>query len=224
VATGRPAASVEFGLDPGHVSRLLGALEKRRLIARKRSESDARQAIVSLTARGRERYQFLDQRSTDDIGALLAPLSQADGKRLLSAMAAIESLLGDGTPPRVPYILRPNRPGDIGWVVSRHAALYAEEYGWDETFEGMVAEVAAEFIKSFDAKRERCWIAGARGKSSARCSWSGAPSRTPPSCACSMSSPLRAGSASVRGWSRSAGCSPAPRRTSASCCGPTAFC
>ena len=156
--------AVEFGLDPGHVSRLLGALEKRRLIARKRSESDARQAIVSLTARGRERYQFLDQRSTEDIAALLAPLSQADGKRLLSAMAAIESLLGDGTPPRVPYILRPNRPGDIGWVVSRHAALYAEEYGWDETFEGMVAEVAAEFIKSFDAKRERCWIAEREGE------------------------------------------------------------
>jgi GNAT superfamily N-acetyltransferase len=156
--------STELGLDPGYVSRLLGALEKRRLIARRPSEHDGRQVIVSLTSRGRERYEFMDSRSKEDIGALLAPLSQADRNRLLSAMATIESLLGEDVPPRVPYIIRPNRPGDIGWVVSRHAALYAEEYGWDETFEGAVAEIAGNFIKNFDAKRERCWIAEREGE------------------------------------------------------------
>src|SRR5262249_39004392 len=144
------AIAAEFGLDPGHVSRLLAGLEKRKLIARKRSETDGRQAILSLTARGRERYQFLDARSKPDIGALLTPLASADRNRLLSAMATIETLLGDTAPLRVPYILRHHRPGDIGWVISRHAALYSEEYGWDETFEGLVAEVAGNFIKNFD--------------------------------------------------------------------------
>jgi len=155
--------AAELGLDPAHVSRLLAALEKHGLISRKRSEADGRQAIVSLTERGRERYQFLDSASTAAIGALLAPLSQPDRNRLLTAMSTIEALLGDAAPPRVPYILRPHRPGDFGWVISRHAALYAEEYGWDETFEGMVAEVAAQFIRSFDARRERCWIAEREG-------------------------------------------------------------
>ncbi|MBX9590441.1 MAG: bifunctional helix-turn-helix transcriptional regulator/GNAT family N-acetyltransferase [Hyphomonadaceae bacterium] len=157
------AIATAFGLDPGHVSRLLGGLEKRKLIQRKRSETDGRQAIVSLTAKGRERHQFLDARSREDIGTLLRPLSPADRTRLLSAMATIQAILGDGPPLRVPYILRPNRPGDIGWVISRHAALYADEYGWDGTFEGMVAEVAGDFIKNFDARRERCWIAEREG-------------------------------------------------------------
>jgi DNA-binding MarR family transcriptional regulator/ribosomal protein S18 acetylase RimI-like enzyme len=153
----------ELGLDAGYVSRLLGALEKRNLIARRPSQSDGRQAIVSLTARGRERYELLDARSKEDIAALLAPLAPADRQRLISAMASIETLMGDAPAPRVPYVIRPHRPGDIGWVISRHGTLYAEEYGWDETFEGFVAEIAGRFITSFDAKRERCWIAEREG-------------------------------------------------------------
>jgi GNAT superfamily N-acetyltransferase len=156
--------AAELGLDAGYVSRLLGALEKRRLIARRPSEADGRQAIVSLTGRGRERYEFLDARSKEDIAALLAPLAPADGQRLISAMASIETIMGEAAAPRVPYIIRPHRPGDIGWVISRHGALYAEEYGWDETFEGLVAEIAGAFLKSFDARRERCWIAEREGE------------------------------------------------------------
>jgi DNA-binding MarR family transcriptional regulator/GNAT superfamily N-acetyltransferase len=156
--------ATELGLDPGYVSRLLGALEKHRLIARRPSETDGRQAIVSLTADGRERYQFLDARSRDDIAALLGKLAPAERQRLVSAMTRIESLIGDGPAPRIPYIIRPHRPGDIGVVVSRHGALYAEEYGWDETFEGLVAEIAGGFLKSFDAGRERCWIAEREGE------------------------------------------------------------
>jgi DNA-binding MarR family transcriptional regulator/GNAT superfamily N-acetyltransferase len=156
--------AAELGLDPGYVSRLLGALEKRRLIARRPSETDGRQAIVSLTAEGRERYQFLDGRSREDIAALLGKLPPADRQRLLSAMASIETLIGDGAAPRVPYIIRPHRRGDIGIVISRHGALYAEEYGWDETFEGLVAEIAGSFLQSFDARRERCWIAEREGE------------------------------------------------------------
>ena len=156
--------AAELGLDAGYVSRLLGALEKRRLIARRPSELDGRQAIVSLTARGRERYEFLDARSREDIAALLAPLAAADGQRLISAMASIETLMGEAVAPHVPYIIRPHRPGDIGWVISRHGALYAAEYGWDETFDGLVAEIAGAFLKSFDARRERCWIAEREGE------------------------------------------------------------
>jgi DNA-binding MarR family transcriptional regulator/GNAT superfamily N-acetyltransferase len=153
----------EVGLDAGYVSRLLGSLEKRKLIARRPSETDGRQAIVSLTAKGRERYQLVDGRSQEQIARMLAGLAPPDRQRLLSAMATIESLTGDGPPP-VPYVIRPHRPGDIGWVISRHGALYAEEYGWDETFEGMVAEIAGGFLKGFDARRERCLIAEREGR------------------------------------------------------------
>ena len=157
------AMAADLGLDPGYVSRLLAGLEKRKLIARRPSPSDGRQAIVSLTTRGRERYQFLDQHSTQEVSALLVGLSAANQKRLLAAMTTIEAVLDNATQPQVPYIIRPPRPGDIGWVVSRHGALYAEEYGWGETFEGFVAEIAGRFIKDFDARRERCWIAEREG-------------------------------------------------------------
>jgi DNA-binding MarR family transcriptional regulator/GNAT superfamily N-acetyltransferase len=156
--------AAELGLDAGYVSRLLGSLEKRRLIARRPSEADGRQAIVALTAKGRESYSLLDARSQDEIAAMLARLAPADVQRLLSTMATIEALMGDTEPVRVPYVIRPHRAGDVGWVVSRHGALYAEEYGWDETFEGLAAEVGSAFLKSFDPKRERCWIAEREGE------------------------------------------------------------
>ncbi len=156
--------AAELRLDAGYVSRLLASLEKLKLIARKPSATDGRQTVVSLTARGRDRYQLLDRRSSDEVANLLEDLPPGGRQRLLAAMTAIESLLSEAPTPPVPYIIRPPRPGDIGWVISRHGALYAEEYGWDETFEGFVAEVAGAFLKSFDAKRERCWIAEREGQ------------------------------------------------------------
>ncbi len=138
----------ELGLDAGYVSRLLASLEKRSLIARRPSEADARRALVALTRKGRNCYALLDRRSQSDIARMLGRLGPAQLRRLLSAMAAIETLLGEGGPLRVPYIIRPHRAGDIGWVISRHGALYTEEFGWDETFEGFVAEIAGAFIKT----------------------------------------------------------------------------
>jgi GNAT superfamily N-acetyltransferase len=88
----------------------------------------------------------------------VADLAPAEQARLIEAMRTVETLLGRKTAPPA-YVLRPHRPGDIGWVIHRHAALYAQEYGWDESFEALVAEIGAKFIRDFDIRRERCWIA-----------------------------------------------------------------
>jgi GNAT superfamily N-acetyltransferase len=95
---------------------------------------------------------------------MLAKLSRSEKKRLLGAMKAIEGLLGERREPEAPYVLRPPRPGDMGWVVHRHGALYSQEYGWDERFEALVAEIVARFIQNFDPERERCWIAEREGE------------------------------------------------------------
>jgi GNAT superfamily N-acetyltransferase len=94
---------------------------------------------------------------------MLGTLPAADQNRLIEAMGAIEKLLGARPEPKSPYLLRPHQPGDMGWVVHRHGVLYAQEYGWDERFEALVAEIAAKFIQNFDPKRERCWIAETDG-------------------------------------------------------------
>ena len=158
----RPAAAElarDLGLDAGYLSRLLRGLERRRLISRERSKSDARQSLLSLTAAGRRTFATLDTRSSAEVRAMLGKLSDAGQRRLVEAMRDVERLLGAAPEPKVPYLLRPHRPGDMGWVVHRHAALYAQEYGWDERFEALVAKIVAKFIDGFDPKRERCWIA-----------------------------------------------------------------
>ena len=151
-------------LDPGYLSRLLAALKSRRLVRARRSPADARQQMLSLTAAGRRAYAPMDARSQAQASALLAPLPEADRRRLLQATGTIESLLGVRHVDPAPYLLRAPRPGDIGWVVARHGALYAQEYGWDITFEGLVAQIAGRFVERFDAKREACWIAERDGQ------------------------------------------------------------
>jgi DNA-binding MarR family transcriptional regulator/GNAT superfamily N-acetyltransferase len=153
----------DLGVDAGYLSRLLRGFERRRLITRTRSEIDGRRSHVALTAAGRAAFAPLGARSHDEIAALLAPLAEPDQQRLVEAMQTIEGILGgrDRTPP---FTLRPHRPGDMGWVVQRHGALYAEEYGWDERFEALVAGIVAKFIEHYDAARERCWIAEKDGE------------------------------------------------------------
>jgi DNA-binding MarR family transcriptional regulator/predicted N-acetyltransferase YhbS len=163
----RPTAAElgrDLGLDAGYLSRILKRFEDQNLIERARSNSDARQSHLSLTVMGREAFTPLDRRSRDQVAAMLDELSEPDRRRLLEAMNAIEDLLDRAPQPRAPYTLRPHRPGDMGWIVHRHGALYAQEYGWNETFEALVAEIAASFIKDFDPKRERCWIAEKDGE------------------------------------------------------------
>lgn len=154
----------ELGLDAGYLSRILRGFGKRGLIARRPSERDGRQSILSLTEQGRAAFAPLDARSRDAIGALLGRLSAAEQRRLVGAMETIEELLGAREAPRVPYVLRPPRAGDFGWVVQRHGALYAEEYGWDERFEALVAGIVATFVEQYKPRRECGWIAERDGE------------------------------------------------------------
>ena len=165
-------------LDAGYLSRVLRTFEKRGLIRRTAAPRDARQSHLALTARGRQAYAPLERRSQHDIGAMLGKLSPDDQSRLIGAMTTIQTLLG-GQPdsesqtapaPEKSYVLRPPRPGDFGWIVKRHAELYAQEYGWIEPFEGVCAQIVADFANkqdpanNNDPQRERCWIAELDGE------------------------------------------------------------
>lgn len=150
----------DLGLDAGYLSRILASFEKRGLLKRTPSSTDGRQNYLSLTNAGAKAFRPLDEGANEEVAAVLSKLSEAQQARLVDSMRNIEELIGDkaGTASE-PFILRPHRPGDMGWVIHRHGAVYAQEYGWDERFEALVAEIAAKFIREFDPKRERCWIA-----------------------------------------------------------------
>ncbi|HEV2332932.1 MAG TPA: GNAT family N-acetyltransferase [Gammaproteobacteria bacterium] len=147
----------ELGLDRGYLSRLLARFEKRGLIGRETSEQDARQSHIHLTRKGRAAFRPLDEASSQEVSAMLKKLPETEQTALVDSLHRVESLLS-GKPPGE-YTLRPHRPGDMGWVVLRHGELYWQEYAWDERFEGLVADITARFVKDFDGKRERCWIA-----------------------------------------------------------------
>ena len=149
----------ELGLDAGYLSRILRTFEKRGLIQKQRSTADARQTLLRLSTHGQDAFARLNTDSHHDIGSMLHALPSDAQSRLLDAMQTVEALLGAPAERTDPYLLRAHRPGDMGWVVERHGALYAQEYGWDETFEALVAEIVARFIRRFDPKWERCWIA-----------------------------------------------------------------
>jgi DNA-binding MarR family transcriptional regulator/GNAT superfamily N-acetyltransferase len=161
-----PAAKeigIELGLDPGYLSRIIQSFDEKGLITRKPLPSDRRQYRLGLTAKGCQAFARLDRSSHDDVADMLATLPRGDAKRLVEAMAAIERLLGAARATPRPAILREPGPGDMGWVVQSHGALYAGEYGFDSSFEALVADIAAKFLASFDASRERCWIADIDG-------------------------------------------------------------
>lgn len=154
----------ELGLDAGYLSRILRGFKKRGLIDKRASETDRRQNVLRLTAQGQQAFAFLNSRSKNDIEAMLNKMRVEDQKRLVAAMHMIERLMGSETRAMAPYLLRPHQPGDMGWVVQRHGMLYAEEYGWDAHFEALVADIVARFIRHYDSRRERCWIAEREGE------------------------------------------------------------
>jgi DNA-binding MarR family transcriptional regulator/GNAT superfamily N-acetyltransferase len=155
---------VELGLDPGYLSRIVQSFDEKGLITRKPLPSDRRQVCLNLTAKGRQTFAKLNLNSQNEVAAMLAALSPGDARRLTGAMATIEGLLEPGESKRAPFLLRSHRIGDMGWVISRQAVAYAEEYGWDIGYEALVAEICAEFIRNYDGAREHCWIAEAGGE------------------------------------------------------------
>jgi DNA-binding MarR family transcriptional regulator/GNAT superfamily N-acetyltransferase len=155
---------IELGLDPGYLSRIVQNFDEKGLITRKPLPTDRRQFRLSLTAKGRQAFAKLNQSSHDEVAAMLAPLSDHDGRRLTDAMATIEDLLEPPARERAPFLLRSHRVGDMGWVISSQASAYAEDYGWDISYEALVAEICAQFIRNYDASREHCWIAEVGGE------------------------------------------------------------
>ncbi len=153
----RPTATElgrDLGLDAGYLSRILRGFQKRGLLKRTQSEHDGRQSHLALTPRGQAAFAPLNTRSRDEIGAMLGTLPASEQTRLVQAMHTIEGILGAKPERKVPYLLRPHKPGDMGWVVHRHAALYAQEYGWDERFEALVAGIVKTFIERYDPRRD----------------------------------------------------------------------
>lgn len=151
----------ELDLDLGYLSRLVQSLRRQGLLQGEPSKEDARRVRLSLSAKGRKVYLQLDARSRQEVAGMLDQLPAPQQQRLVGALQAVEAVLERKDKP---VSLREHRPGDIGWVVHAHGRFYAEEYGWDERFEALVAEIAAAFVQNFDRKRERCWIAEMDGE------------------------------------------------------------
>jgi DNA-binding MarR family transcriptional regulator/GNAT superfamily N-acetyltransferase len=149
----------DLGLDRGYLSRILTQFEREGFLERVRSETDARQVLLTITPEGRAAFEPLDARQNEEVSALLEELSIPQQRRLVEAMVTIESLLGARSSGSSSYVLRPHQPGDIGWIVHRHGALYWQEYRYDESFEALVAQIGSDFLTRFDPKKERCWIA-----------------------------------------------------------------
>jgi DNA-binding MarR family transcriptional regulator/GNAT superfamily N-acetyltransferase len=154
--------SERLQLDPGYVSRLVGGLKDRGLVAAQSSAQDRRRQVIALTDDGRKAFRLLDRKSSKEIRRLLDRLSEDGQERLLLCAASIEQLLGERAPGAV--VLREPRSGDYGWVVQRHGAIYRQEYGWDESFEALVARIVADYIDNRDPQREAASIAEIDGQ------------------------------------------------------------
>jgi DNA-binding MarR family transcriptional regulator/GNAT superfamily N-acetyltransferase len=157
-----------LGVDGGYLSRILSRFEHNGLLRKTSASHDARQSILTLTTRGRKTFAPLEEASKRDVGRLLDRLSEPGQAQLLQAMQSIESLIASPAGSAEDVVLRTHKPGDIGWVVKRHGEIYAQEYGWNEEFEALIAELCANFIRKLNPARERCWIA-ARGSERLGC-------------------------------------------------------
>ncbi|MGA3036705.1 MAG: helix-turn-helix domain-containing GNAT family N-acetyltransferase [Vulcanimicrobiaceae bacterium] len=152
----------DLDLDPGYLSRILQRFASKGLVSRRQSQTDGRQTILTLTPRGGQAFAPLQERQIAEVTAMLDEIPERDQERAIAAMREIQVAFSPTA--SEPYIIRSHQPGDMGWVISRHGALYAQEYGWDITFEAYVADTTAKFIRDFNPKRERCWIAERNGR------------------------------------------------------------
>jgi DNA-binding MarR family transcriptional regulator/GNAT superfamily N-acetyltransferase len=152
-----------LGMDAGYLSRILATLRASGLVRRSVSKQDSRGANLGLTRTGKEAFAILDRGSNQQADAILNNLLPSDRARVVHSMETIRRLLGTEEKTAPPCVLRPHRSGDMGWVVHREAVLYAEEYGFDDTFEALVAQIVSDFLAKFEPRRERCWIAEING-------------------------------------------------------------
>ena len=155
--------ALDLGLDRGYLSRLLQRLQRQGLLKRTTSPADGRASLLALTAKGKRVFRTLDARAEEQVAALLLDTAPQDRQRLLGAMQTIEEVLAPGAESKTSFVLRDPHPGDFGWIVYRHGALYSQEYGYDERFEALVAKIVGEYVEHFDGRRERCWIAEQNG-------------------------------------------------------------
>jgi DNA-binding MarR family transcriptional regulator/GNAT superfamily N-acetyltransferase len=159
------ALAADLNLDAGYLSRILRRFGEAKLISKKSAAGDARQSLIAITAKGRKAFAPLNESSRTQVAAMLESLSFDEQARLTAAMTTVEGLLQPAADARPPVLLlRPHRPGDMGWVTSVNAALYAQEYGWDISYESLVAKITAEFIDNFHPRKESCWIAEMDGQ------------------------------------------------------------
>lgn len=154
----------DLGLDRAYLARILGKFEHLGLIASKPDEADGRRRLLQLTDKGRATIDDLQARTEGDLAAMLSSAGEERRARLVGGMDEIESVLGADGRQDMPISVRAHRPGDIGWIIEREARLYTDEYGWDITFEGLVAEICANFIRDFQPDREFCWVAEQGGR------------------------------------------------------------
>lgn len=154
----------DLGIDPGYMSRILGKFERQGLVEKTRSTTDSRQRLLNLTPAGHRLMSELDTKSQRMIENLMNDVPLGDQNRLVEAMGTIETILDPAPPARAPVILRTHRPGDIGWVIERHAEIYGRDYGWNEHFVAVVIEILAAYVKTYDPRRDGGWIAERDGR------------------------------------------------------------
>jgi DNA-binding MarR family transcriptional regulator/GNAT superfamily N-acetyltransferase len=154
--------AASLSIDEGYLSRILRGFERRGFVRRKPALADRRRQLLHLTSIGRRAFRTLDKSSYRHMRTMLQRLTDGEQTQVVTALATVQRLFGDASPSG--FALRPLRPGDIGWIIHRHGAIYAREYGYDERFEALVAEIAARFVQRFDPTREQCWIAERDGQ------------------------------------------------------------
>ena len=154
----------ELNLDMGYLSRILASFQKNGLLQKEPAPRDKRQSLLRLSPSGQQAFTMLNERSSQEINNMLNALSAPEQQRLVKAMRTVEALLDPQAQERPAVIIRPLQPGDLGWVVSRHGTLYAQEYHWDISFEGFVAQIAADYLKNLDPQKENGWIAEVNGE------------------------------------------------------------
>ncbi len=154
----------ELNLDMGYLSRILANFQKKGLLLKEPAPRDKRQSLLRLSPSGQQAFAMLNERSSQEINGMLEALSAPEQQQLVKAMRTVEALLNPQAQERPAVVIRPLQPGDLGWVVSRHGALYAQEYHWDIRFEGFVAQIAADYLENLDPQKENGWIAEVNGE------------------------------------------------------------